>query len=49
MQLFISDTYEESVASELRNVVGSDDLVVAKGSRGMRVERFVKFLSPNSL
>lgn len=45
-KLFISDTYEEGLASEVANMLQHGDLVLVKGSRGMKLERFVLLTSP---
>jgi UDP-N-acetylmuramoyl-tripeptide--D-alanyl-D-alanine ligase len=43
---FISDTYEESVARELAGMLQKNDLALVKGSRGMKMERFVLLCDP---
>ena len=43
---FISNTYEESVASKLAGMLQKEDLVLVKGSRGMKMERFVRLCEP---
>lgn len=42
----VSDTYEESLALQLASMLNPSDLVVVKGSRGMKTERFVELLKP---
>lgn len=42
----ISTTYEESLASSLVSMLKMDDLVLVKGSRGMKMERFVQLCQP---
>jgi len=46
-RLVITDTYEESLANELRSMLKPDDMVLIKGSRGMKLERAVIALKPN--
>jgi UDP-N-acetylmuramoyl-tripeptide--D-alanyl-D-alanine ligase len=45
-KLFISDTYEESIASEVAHMLDKEDLALVKGSRGMKMERFVFLCDP---
>lgn len=45
-KLVISNTYEEVLASDVASVLKLDDVVVVKGSRGMKLERFVMACSP---
>ncbi len=45
-KLIISDSYEESLASEFVSMLHPKDLVVVKGSRGMKTERFVEACQP---
>jgi UDP-N-acetylmuramoyl-tripeptide--D-alanyl-D-alanine ligase len=40
----ISKAYEESLANEIQSVLHPNDLVVVKGSRGMKLERVVRAL-----
>jgi UDP-N-acetylmuramoyl-tripeptide--D-alanyl-D-alanine ligase len=42
----ISDTYKDSLASELASVLHKEDIAVIKGSRGMKMERFFLFCDP---
>ncbi|ODS51106.1 MAG: hypothetical protein ABS42_00145 [Bdellovibrio sp. SCN 50-8] len=44
--LIISDTYKEELASKMASMLNPKDLVVVKGSRGMKTERFVLALDP---
>lgn len=44
--LVTSDGYEESLAIALASMLNPKDLVVVKGSRGMKTERFVQLLKP---
>ena len=40
---FISNSYEESLASTVGSMLKTEDLVLVKGSRGMKMERFLPF------
>lgn len=42
----VSNTYEESLASEVASVINEHDTVLVKGSRGMKLERFVVACNP---
>lgn len=42
----ISNAYEESLASEIASMLNHDDTVLVKGSRGMKLERFVMACDP---
>lgn len=42
----ISDTYEESLAKKLRSMLNPHDIVVVKGSRGMKLERVMLCWNP---
>lgn len=44
--LIVSDGYEETLAFGLASVLNPKDLVVVKGSRGMKTERFALLLRP---
>ncbi len=44
--LSISDTYNEMLAISIKNMLKDNDLVVIKGSRGMKLERAVQALEP---
>ncbi len=44
--LLFSDAYEESLASKIRAMVEPGDLVVVKGSRGIKLEQFVLGSAP---
>lgn len=44
--LIISDTYEESLALQVASMLNPEDLVIVKGSRGMKTEQFVRLLQP---
>jgi len=43
---FISEAYEESLAFKIRSMLHTDDMVVVKGSRAMKLERVVEVLEP---
>jgi len=43
---FISEGYEESLASKLGSMLQDQDIAVIKGSRGMRLERIVQAFKP---
>lgn len=45
-KLVISNNYEESLASEVARVLSTDDIALVKGSRGMKLERFVLACDP---
>ena len=40
-KLMISKSYEESLASEVAGMLKDGDVALVKGSRGMKLERFV--------
>lgn len=42
----VSNTYEEDVASEVARMLKTGDLALVKGSRGMKLERFVLLCDP---
>lgn len=42
----VSDSYEESLASEVASMLNLHDTVLVKGSRGMKLERFVLACNP---
>ncbi|MFN7729974.1 MAG: UDP-N-acetylmuramoyl-tripeptide--D-alanyl-D-alanine ligase [Bdellovibrio sp.] len=44
--LFVSDTYEEKLATQVAGMLQDGDLVLVKGSRGMKLERFVFLCEP---
>lgn len=44
--LVVSSGYEETLARELRSVLSEGDVVLIKGSRGMKLERVVQELQP---
>lgn len=44
--LIISNSYEESLASQVFSVINEQDTVLVKGSRGMKLERFVMACDP---
>ena len=44
--LFISDSYKESLALEVFSVLGEKDLLLVKGSRGMKLETVVGLAQP---
>lgn len=44
--LLISNAYEEKLASEVARMLQDGDLVLVKGSRGMKLERFVLLCDP---
>lgn len=43
-KIVISDTYKEELAFELQSMLEPKDFVVIKGSRGMKLERFMPYL-----
>ena len=43
---FISDTYKESLASQMASMLQPDDIVAVKGSRGMKLEQVVQDFHP---
>jgi UDP-N-acetylmuramoyl-tripeptide--D-alanyl-D-alanine ligase len=43
---FITNSYEEKLATQLVHMLDKGDLVLVKGSRGMKLERFVTLCSP---
>jgi UDP-N-acetylmuramoyl-tripeptide--D-alanyl-D-alanine ligase len=43
----ISDSYEESLAKKVRSMLNPIDVVVMKGSRGMRLERVMQTWDPS--
>ncbi len=45
-KIMISDTYKDVLASELASVLKLSDTVLVKGSRGMKLERFVMACEP---
>jgi UDP-N-acetylmuramoyl-tripeptide--D-alanyl-D-alanine ligase len=45
-KLIVSDTYEEKLALEVARMLETDDIVLVKGSRGMKLERVVSALDP---
>src|SRR5690606_25690066 len=44
--LLTSNTYEDSLAMQVSSVLGKDDVVVVKASRGEKLERFVELCHP---
>ena len=44
----ISDTYEESLALKIKNMLKPNDAVFIKGSRGVHLERFLEVLRTSS-
>lgn len=44
--LLVSDIYEESLAQKMASVIGNQDIVAVKGSRGVGLERFLEVLAP---
>jgi len=44
--IMISNSYEQSLASEIASVLDKDDIALVKGSRGMKLERFVMACDP---
>ncbi len=45
-KLLVSNTYEESLASQMASMLKAEDIVLVKGSRGMKLERFVEQCEP---
>lgn len=43
---FVSDSYDESLAKKVRNMLNPSDIVVMKGSRGMKLERVLQLWLP---
>ncbi|MEO0335494.1 MAG: UDP-N-acetylmuramoyl-tripeptide--D-alanyl-D-alanine ligase [Pseudomonadota bacterium] len=43
---FISDSYKESLASQMASMLEPDDIVAVKGSRGMKLEKVVVDFDP---
>lgn len=43
---YFSNTYEQTLANEIGSVLNPDDIVVIKGSRGMRLERVLEAWNP---
>ncbi|MFN7455417.1 MAG: UDP-N-acetylmuramoyl-tripeptide--D-alanyl-D-alanine ligase [Pseudobdellovibrionaceae bacterium] len=46
--LMISNAYEDSLATELASVLNRGDIALVKGSRGMKLERFVLACQPTN-
>lgn len=46
--LYISNSYEESLASKVASVLNPSDRLIVKGSRGMKMERFVLACHPEN-
>jgi UDP-N-acetylmuramoyl-tripeptide--D-alanyl-D-alanine ligase len=44
--IIISNSYEDSLATQVSSVLNTQDMVLVKGSRGMKLERFVLACSP---
>lgn len=44
--LIITDAYEDSLAIKLQSMLNPQDIVVMKGSRGVKLERFLKVWNP---
>jgi UDP-N-acetylmuramoyl-tripeptide--D-alanyl-D-alanine ligase len=44
--LMISNDYDEKLAFDLARMLRNEDIVIVKGSRGMKLERFVKCCEP---
>lgn len=44
--IMISKSYEESLATQIASVLDKDDIALVKGSRGMKLERFVMACDP---
>lgn len=47
-KLFISNTYEEGVATKLLSMLEANDIVLVKGSRGMKLEKVIQSWSPQN-
>ena len=45
-KLYISITYEDSLASQISSVLKNGSFAFVKGSRGMKMERFVMMCRP---
>lgn len=45
-KLYLSDTYEDALASEIQTMLQPNDIVFVKGSRGMKLERVVQSWIP---
>lgn len=45
-KLIVSNSYEDSLASEVAHVLDHGDIALVKGSRGMKLERFVLACDP---
>lgn len=47
-KLVVTDSYQESLASSVASVLQDGDIVFVKGSRGMKLERFVTLCQPEN-